>query len=161
MKKFKKNFTLNKKENGYAMLELLFYITLFSAMSLVVIEALLTMTRSFKETAIFSQFVQSGNVMERVGREIRQANDIASISASDLMLNTVDNAGAAKTVEFLLSGSNLELLENGTLSGNLNTPNMAVTALTFTQITTAKGKAVKVFLTVRSLNDTQNRTEDF
>ena len=99
--------------------------------------------------------------MERMSREIRQAYSINSISSSDLKLDTKDDAGANKTVEFLLSGNSLQLLENNVLTGNLNSPNITVMALTFTQITTAKGQGVKIFLTVKSNNDASSRNQDF
>ena len=150
-----------KKSQGYAILELLFYIAFFSILSLVVINAMITMARAFKETTIQSEFVQGGTIMERMSREIRQAYSINSIGANDLELDTKDSGGASKTVEFLLSGSNLQLLENNTLTGNLNTPNIIVSALTFTQITTVKGKAVKIFFTVKSVNDASGRNQDF
>ena len=146
---------------GYAILELLFYIALFSILSLVVINAIIIMTRSFRETAIQAELVQSGIIMERMSREIRQAYDISSISANNLKLNTKDNTGANKTVEFLLASSNVRFLENGILVGNLNTPNIVVTNLTFTQMTTVKGKAVKIVLSFRSSNDSLNRIRDF
>ena len=147
-------------KNGYAILELLFYIAFFAILSLVVINAMIVMTRSFRETSIQGELIQSGVIMERISREVRQAYNISSISATDLNLDSTDNGGANKTVEFLLSGTDIQLLENGVLTGNLNTPNIAVTALTFTQVTTTKGKAVKVALTVKSNNDALARTQD-
>jgi len=157
----------NKNKNGlpaqagYAVLELLFYISLFAILSLVVINTMITMAKSFKETALQAEWVQSGTIIERISREIRQAYDINSISSSDLKLNTKDISGANKIVEFLLSSSNVQLLENNIFIGNLNTPKIVVTGLTFTQITTAKGKAVKILLTIKSTNDILNRTQDF
>ena len=121
---------------------------------------MIVMTRSFRETSIQGELIQSGVIMERISREVRQAYNISSISATDLNLDSTDNGGANKTVEFLLSGTDIQLLENGVLTGNLNTPNIAVTALTFTQVTTTKGKAVKVALTVKSNNDALARTQD-
>jgi len=147
-------------KKGYAILELLFYIAFFAILSLVVINAMIVMTRSFRETSIQGELIQSGVIMERISREVRQAYNISSISATDLNLDSTDNGGANKTVEFLLSGTDIQLLENGVLTGNLNTPNIAVTALTFTQVTTTKGKAVKVALTVKSNNDALARTQD-
>jgi len=151
----------NKTKHGYALLELLFYISLFAILSLVVIDAIITMAKSFKETSIQAELVQSGTIMERISREIRASYNIEAISGGDLTLNTKDDAGANKTVKFLLSGSDLELLENGMFTGNLNTPNIDVTALSFTQITTTKGKAIRILLTVKSVNDTLVRTQDF
>ena len=152
----------NKKHNrGDSLVELLFYISLFTILTIVVINSLVTMTRSFKETALEGELVQSGNIIERIEREVKQAVSISSISTTDLKLNTTDSSGTAKTVEFVLSGSEIHLLENNTLTGNLNTPTIAVTALSFTQITTAQGQAVKISLTLKSTNDIQARTVDY
>ncbi len=156
--------TQNKKINksaGYTLVELLFYVFLFSVLTLVTINALITMTRSFKETAIMSELASGSNIMERISRETRKALDITSITSTSLKLSTTDDVGAAKTVEFLLVGSNLQLLENNVVTGNLNASNIEVTALSFTQITTVRGKAVKITMTIRSSNDTQARTVDF
>ncbi|KKR70242.1 MAG: hypothetical protein UU13_C0010G0007 [Candidatus Nomurabacteria bacterium GW2011_GWB1_40_7] len=151
----------SKKKNGYAVLELLFYIAFFVALSLIVIDAMVTMAGSFRETAIQAELAQSGSILERIGREIRTSHDISSVSAADLTLSAKDADGADKTVRFLLSGSDAQLLENGVLVGNLNTPNISVMTLSFAPITTAKGKAVKILLTVKSNNDASNRIVDF
>ena len=147
--------------DGYTIFELLFYISFFALLSLLVINAMVTMTKSFKETAIQAELAQSGSIMEKMSREIRQAYDISSINSTDLNLNTTDSAGAEKTVEFLLSGSNVQFLENSVLTGNLNAPNIVVTGLSFTQIITGKGKAVKIVLSIRSSNDSLARVQDF
>ncbi len=157
----RKNKIKKETSGGYAIVELLFYISIFAIVSLVVIDAMVTMTRSFRETILQGEFVQSGVIIERMGREIRQAVDISSISATDLKLDTLDDAGASKTEEFLLSGSNLQFFENGVLTGNLNTPNISITSLTFTQITTAKGSAVMISLGIKSKNDSLARIHNF
>jgi len=152
---------IDKTKHGYAILELLFYIVFFSILSLVVINAMITMARIFRETTVYAELVQSGVIMERIGREIRTSYDISSISSSDLALNTTDSIGANKTIRFLLSGTDLQFFENAVLTGNLNTPNIVVTGLTFSQITTVQGKTVKVVLSLRSSNDKLNRVQDF
>jgi hypothetical protein len=96
-----------------------------------------------------------------MSREIRGSISINSINNTDLVLNTKDSGGANKTEEFLLSGSNIKFLENGTLTGNLNTPNIIITALTFTQITTAEGQAIRILLTLKSSDDTSLRLVNF
>ena len=150
-----------KIKGGYSLVEILFYIGIFSALALVVFSSLITMTKSFRETTIGADFVQSSAIIERISREIRQAYGIYSISASDLKLNTKDDLGNNKTVRFLLSSTNLQLLENDIVTGNLNTPNREVTALYFTEITTLARKAIKINLSVRSTRDTSGRVEDF
>lgn len=154
----------NKKKNnksGFAILEFIFYISILVIMVLVVINALVAMTRSFRETTIMAQLQGGGVVMERISREIKQAYSITSISATDLTLATRDQNGANQNVQVTLSGSNINFLENGATVGNLNPPGLSVTALSFTEITTAAGKAIKVSFTVTSTSDTVNRTIDF
>lgn len=153
-----KNF---KNQKGYTLVETLFYIALFIILSTAVINALITMTQAFKETTINAEFVQSSSIMERMSREIRQANGINYLNAGDLKLNTKDEAGPDKIIEFLLSGSNIQLLENSVLVGNLNTPNIEVVNVIFTELNTSKGKAVKIFLTVKSKRSPVARTADF
>jgi len=145
----------NYKE-GYTVVELLFYIALFALLSIVVIDAMITMTKSFRETSIQAEWIQGSTIMERISREVRQAEEVTTISASSLELT---NSGG--TVEFVLSGTNIQFLENDVFTGDLNTANIVVTGLTFTQITTTVGEAVKIALTIRSTNDAQSRTQNF
>lgn len=152
----------NKKMNkGYVLLETIFYIFLFAILSIAVIDAMVTMTRAFKESTIQADLTQGGNIMERISREIRQAYGINLITTNDLILNTKDSVGANKTIEFNLSSANVQLIDNGATSVNLNSSNVTVSNITFTQINTVKGSAIKIVLTIRSNHDSQNRTENF
>lgn len=151
----------HQKVAGYTLLEIIFYIALLAMLSLVIVNSLIAMTKSFRETNILADLQESSNIIERISREIRKANDINSISTSNLELDTTDEDGNATTVEFLLAGTDIQLLEGGVLTGNINSPKISVTALTFTQIDTARGKAVKITLTTRSNNDVLNRTVEY
>ncbi len=153
------NIKNNKK--GFSLIEILFYIALFAVLTVVVINALIYMTKSFKETSVHSDLVQSASIMEKMSREIRQSNNIFSISVSDLTLNTKDELDNNKTIRFVLSGSDVQFYEDGVLTGNLNTPNIQVTNLSFTEITTAQGKAIKISFSVSSTKDESDRVEDF
>ena len=123
--------------------------------------SLIVMTKAFKETSIKTDLIQSSGIMERISREIRQAYGVNTISASDLKLNTKDENGNNKTVRFLLSGTNIEFFENDILTGNLNTPNIEVTAVSFTEITSAQSKAIKISFSVQSIKDSADRVVDF
>ncbi|MEX2052226.1 MAG: hypothetical protein WD991_00830 [Candidatus Paceibacterota bacterium] len=147
--------------SGYAIIELIFYISLFAVLSLLVINSMISMTRSFKETVVQSEILSSITVLERISREVRQASNISSISGSSLALDTTDDSGASRTVEFALSGDDVEFRESGVLTGNLNTPNISITALSFTEITGGEGQAVKIVMTVVSENDSKQRAYDF
>jgi len=157
-----KLFFLSKRNSaGYTIVELFFYISLFTVLSVVVINAMITMSQSFRETSVQGEFIEAGNIMEKISREIRGAISVSSISNTDLVLNTKDSSGVSKTVEFLVSGNNLQFLDNGSLVGNLNTGNIIVSGTSFTGITTAQGYAIKVSFAVSSVNDSRNRTVTF
>lgn len=146
---------------GSTIIELLFYIILFAMLSLVVINSLIVMTKSFKETTINKDLSESANILERISRDVKGSYSIQTISATSLKLNTADSVGANKTVQFSLSGTNIQVLENDVLIGNINSSNISVTALSFTQITTAHGTAVKVSMTTQANRYASTRTADF
>ena len=155
-----KKFKIKNCKGGYTLIELLFYIALFAVLSLVVINSMIVMTKSFKETTIQASLMKGGDIMERMSREVRRATGINSISASSLILNTKDSGDVPSTMQFLLSSGNLQLLANAAFIGNLNTSNVIITTLSFAQITTNKGTAVKISLTIQSNTDT-SRFETF
>jgi type II secretory pathway pseudopilin PulG len=149
-----------KKNKGYTIIEVIFYIALFALLSTVVIDSLLKMSKSFIEVSAQSELLQSSSIMERISREIRGASSFTLVSATDLILK--DSIKTNKT-EFKLSGTNLQLLEGSGLSftGNLNDANISITNLSFTSISMTKGYAIKVVLTVRYDRGTTSRTEKF
>ncbi len=155
-----KNFIKNKKA-GFSLIEVIFYISIFIVLSIVVINALIIMTKAFRENIIQSDVVRSASIMERIEREIKQATSVASVSPTVLRLNTTDEAGAAKIVQFSGSGTDLVLSENDVTTGNLNLPHINVQNLSFIQITTANSRAVKVYFEVSSDRDTQSRVTKF
>lgn len=153
---------IKQKTNfGYSLVELIFYIALFSIIFIAVINALMVMTKGYKETAIQADLIQSSSIMERISREVRQSNNIFSISTGDLKLNTKDELGNNKTIRFVRSGTNIVLYEDDVLVGNLNTPNIRVTDLSFTQINTTMGQAIKISISVESVRDLTARNESF
>ncbi|MDQ3076112.1 MAG: prepilin-type N-terminal cleavage/methylation domain-containing protein [bacterium] len=167
IKNFKNIILKIKKTNrGVSLVELLFYIAVFSVLFLVVINSMIFMTRSFRETVINTDLTQSANIMERMSREIRSASAINTLSSTSLKLDIVGinpTPGSPESgVRFTLSGTNIELYDgSNALIGNLNSPNISVTALNFTQISTSEGSAVKVFMTVKSKRYNSVRTENF
>ena len=154
IKKTKHNF-------GLTLVETIFYVAIFSLLSIVVIDALLHMTKSFRETSIQAELMQGADIMEKISREIKQAESINTISSTSLKINTRDEFDAAKTETFSLSGSDLQFSENDILTGNLNTAGILVSNLNFTSITTATSTAVKIYFSIGSTRDSLARTYDF
>ncbi|OGJ04293.1 hypothetical protein A3G06_02345 [Candidatus Nomurabacteria bacterium RIFCSPLOWO2_12_FULL_46_14] len=155
--------TIRHKKNtsGYAMLELLFYISLFVFLSVVVVNSMITMTRALKETAIERDLAEGREIMEKISRAIRQAESINALSGSSLELNTKDESGADQTLKFSLLSSDIQFLANDILVGNLNSADIEITSLNFSQVVAQKSEAVRVALTVHSSEDASPRSADF
>jgi Tfp pilus assembly protein PilE len=151
----------NNNKNGFTVLETLLYVSFFALLSIVVINSLIIMMKSFKETQIQSELTQGSILMEKISREIRQAYIVNSISVGDLKVSKKDNAGAITSVRFSLVQNDIQFFENDILKGNLNPANVVVDDLNFSQINTLKGSAIKIILTTGAAGDSQNRTEDF
>jgi len=128
-------FIIFKKFNsGYGMLELVFYIAIFSITALLVLNSILTMLSSFKEVKANNNLIQSSKMLEKISREIRNSESIHTISSSSLKLNNKDDVGNPRTSTFTLSGTNLNFYENDVLVGTLNPANISVSSLVFTDI---------------------------
>lgn len=157
MMKFK-----DKNKKGFTLIEMVFYVTIFAIFSLVAINTLILMVKSFRESQVQSDIIQSSQIMERIVREIRNGESI-TISANSLKLRVgEDGTLVGDTVEFVLSSGNVLFYGNDdVLVGNLNSPSIIVNNLTFTEITTTQGIAVKVYLSLTSRKDNTNKTYDF
>lgn len=146
---------------GYSLIEMVFYTSIFAILTIAIINSLVTMTKTFREASVQTDLKQGSSIMERMSREIRKAYNIAAISSTSLTLNSRDEGGASQTIAFALSGTNIEFSKNSLVVGNLNTSKVLVTSLSFTQITTTRGKAVKIDLSVQSNQDSASRTKNF
>lgn len=155
-----KNFR-TQHNKGFTLVEMIFYTALFTAISLILIQAVVSMVSSFRETQVTADINQTNQLLERVAREIRQSNSIDTISSTSLKINTEDSVGSPKTVTFTLSGTDLELYEDDVLTGDLNSANLALTSLNFTQITTGHSTAIRISMTVKSNRHGSSRTVDF
>ena len=149
-----------KKQFGFALVEIIIYIALFAVMSIAVTNSLLVMIKSFALTAVQQDFLTTTSIMERMVREIRQASDVTLVSSTDIQLTGTNSP------EFKLVGTNLQLVDTSgsCTSGQncyLNTPNINITSLTFTLITTTQSKAVKIQMSVTDSKDRSGKTENF
>ncbi len=149
------NFHKLNFNKGYSVVEIVVYIALFAILSITVTNSLLVMVKAFSATAVEADFLTNANVMERMTREIRKATEVNVVSSSDIQLTSANSA------EFKLLNGNLQLIENGTLTGNLNAPNIVVSSLDFVLIATPVGKAIKIEISVTDTKDKNGRTESF
>src|SRR3970040_314989 len=97
-----------RHQGGYTMVELVIYAALLAVLSVLVIQALLSLTRTFSEIKASAALRAGAQVgMERMLKEIRFASSVdyagsaLGSSPGRLALNSTDEAGSARTVEFL------------------------------------------------------------
>lgn len=155
-----KYFTISKKNtNGYAIIEIVIYIALFTMISIVLINSLLTAMKSFAEVESDHAIALSATTaLERMSREIRGAESvdvgtsILNTNSGVLRINTYDTSNNSKTVTFDVSNNRIELIENGVVTDYITSTNTAVTNLIFRSITTTLGTAVKIELTIQSIH---------
>lgn len=125
----------SKKQNkGNTLLELVFYIAIFSLTSVLVINSILSLVVSFKHNTVLNNLNNHTKILETISREIKNATSVSSITSTNLQLNGKDSLGNNKTSQFLLSGSNINFYENGVLVGVLNSPNVLVNDLSFVSL---------------------------
>lgn len=147
------------KTRGYTLLETVAYIAIFSIAMVAVLDMLLTLSKSLYRVRAYNEVRTNGAVvLERIAREVRTA-DAADVAGSDfdvhpgnLLIDTTDAGGAAKTVEFYWNSSDksMNIIDNGTDKGSLNGSSTEVTNIVFRSASTTKGDAVKIEMTVRS-----------
>ncbi len=153
----KRIFSGVSRKKGTTLIEILIYLFIMVMLLVVVIDALVSFSRSFT-------LLQSGrNVensaiasFERMTREIRDAENIdvaqstLGTSSGQLFLNTTDSSGNAKTIQFFLTGQVVHIKENGSDLGALTRASSRVTSLMFQRISTTNSEAVKISMTVES-----------
>lgn len=154
----------NKKLNkGFSLIEMVFYISIFIILSLVTIDAIIVLTKSFKTTKVNVELAQAGTIIEKISREIKQAESVTLTSSTNITINTFDEDGNAKVIRYLLSGTNLEVYENGsgTSAGNLNPSNIKITSLSFTDLNTTLSNAIRIYMRVGSNHYNSTKQVDY
>ena len=157
-------------KRGFSLVETLFYVALLALSLLVVMQTLLVLTRSYAAFRAAGRIERDAALsLERMVREVRGANNIADagsvfgVHPGRLRLNTTTAAGAARTVEFSVSGGALllEEAEDGTAAGALTSSTTTVSNLVFRKITTTRSQGVKIEMTLSSGSGAAARSERF
>ncbi|MEK7208221.1 MAG: prepilin-type N-terminal cleavage/methylation domain-containing protein [Patescibacteria group bacterium] len=163
-----KKLKVKSSVSGFSLVEMLFYIAILSFSLLAVTETLITVTRSYGVLRAALHIEQEAAfALERMAREIRDANDINDAESvfnahpGELFLVTTNAAGAARTVRFYLDNGKLSLKENGVATGAQTSAKTSVSNLVFRKITTARAKGGKVELTMQAGAGQTARSERF
>lgn len=160
-------FKSNKK-SGFTLVEMIIYIAFFAVLSVLAIEALMVVMKSFYTLRLTQNINQSATTaLERMSREIRNAYDIDTAGSTfntnpgHLTLRTKDAFGANTTMEFYVSGNQIGIKEGGVDKGFLVAKSTTVTNLVFRQITTTNSKAVKIEMSLHDMHGVLTRDAVF
>jgi prepilin-type N-terminal cleavage/methylation domain-containing protein len=152
---------------GFSLLEMIIYISILSFMLAIIVEVVLSVTRS--ERIIKSaRTVENSAVatLERIGREVRGAEgvDVAqSVFNSHpgvLVVEAEDESGTHEK-EFYLSEGKVMMMVDGVESGALTEEDSRVTELKFYRLQDGLGEAIRTELTLESGTSTYYRTVKF
>jgi len=152
-------FSKAKRNRGYTLLEVVVYVGVLSVAVLAIFSILFSITRAFVEARIYNEVEISGTAaMERITREIRTAisvddgNSVFDSHPGLLQLNTTDEAGTEKTIQFYFDDANdaINLDDDGTDKGPLTGSGVEITNLVFRKWVNTKSTLVKIEMTVRS-----------
>lgn len=150
---------------GYSIIEILVYLAIFTALSILVINSFILILSSFNTTNINHKLLESGVVsMERMSREIRQAQNVdASTTSTTLVLNSTDSLGDPMIIKFINENGLLNIYKNNNLEpeGNLLGQNISLTNLIFRHITTTESEAIKIEMILQYSKGNNNKSENF
>lgn len=154
--------------HGFSLIELLVYLAVFATALVLIVGTALGLSRAYGGVANLSRIERDGvGVLERLTRESRGAESVDMVGSvfgvnpSKLVLNTTDDAGAARTVEFFISGSALRVKENGVDGGALTGNKIVVSSFVAQRIATGRSEAVRVELSLQSGAGTASTTKRF
>ena len=147
------------KNRGFGLIEIIVYVSIVALIAIFSINAILSVTKVFAEVKSYNDLRESAVIsLERMIKEIRFANDIDiagtvfGTNPGRLKLNTTDETGSPKTLEFYVSGGSLNIIDNDAEKGTITGSSTALTNLVFRQALTPKGKLIKIEMT---LSDTR------
>ena len=170
LKRFRHNsgFIIHNSASGFSLVEMLFYVVILSLSLIAVMQTLIVLTRSYGVLRGVQRIErEASTAMERMIREIRDANDIDDAGSvlgtnpGELLLRSTDSSGTARTVEFYLDAGKVSLRENGVASGILTSAKATVSSLVFRKITTTNSKGVKIEMTITTGTGQSAHTENF
>ncbi len=153
-----------QNNHGFSLIEIIIYLSIFTMLSVLVINSFITVMRSFSTTRENISLLEAGiNSMERISREIRQSN-VVDLTSSNLSLNNTDDATSRR---FTKEGDLFNLYECNnigscnTLSGNLLGPNILLENLVFRRIETTESEAIKIEMSLRDARSKTDKVENF
>lgn len=157
-----------KMDRGFSLIEMLVYIVILAFMLVLIIEVVLSVSRSERVVQSMRSVENSAVVsLERISREVRQAESVntslstLSTHPGRLVLNGYDNSNNPRTVEFYLTNGRLYVSENNTEIGALSEARANIVDLKFHYFTASSSVGVRTEIKIESGTSTHYRTETF
>ena len=158
--------TINLKfKKGFSFMEMIIYLTIFTTISILVINSFIIILSSFSVINANHNLLESGSMaMDRISREIRQAQNIDlthssfDSNSSFIRLNNVDRTSY---IDFAKNNDELEMSKNGSLFDNLLAQNISLNKLVLRHIEMTNGEAVKIEMELGTINSKVNKTANF
>lgn len=159
---------INLKKSGFSLLEMIIYISILTFMLAIIVEVVLSVTRS-ERTIKATRSVENSAVMtlERIGREVRAAQGVVESESvfgahpGVLTLETTDENGNPQEIRFYLQDGKVILSIGEVVAGPLTEEKATVTSLKFFHPTSGNGEAIRTEIEVESGTSTYYRKEKF
>jgi hypothetical protein len=147
--------SLNEKKiiSGFSLVEILIYLSIFITLSILIINLFIVVLSTFYFSHINRKILEAGMIsMERISREIRQANNIDISSTNNkLILNSLNSLNQPVITTLEKEDNNLYISINNSVNDsaniskiNLMDQKVLIQFLNFTQITTPESQAVRI-----------------
>lgn len=150
------------------MLEMIVYIAILVLMLGVIMDITISIVR-YHRIIKASRSIENSAItsFERITREVRKANSVDVLlstfnsSPGKLTINTTNESGNPKTVEFYLESNKILLKENGVDQGSLSQSDSKVQSLIFRLLSGSNFTGVRAEMVVESGTSTYYRTGKF
>lgn len=151
---------IEKYDAGFTFIELILYISIVTMMMMTLIPFAWNVIQGGAKSATQQEvFSNARYISERIKYEIRNAAGINSVSATSISLIASPSANNPTVIDF--SGGNIRIKQGSGSTINLNSQNASVSALTFTNYTSADNKTehIQFTLTVNASNSGTKRQD--
>ncbi len=153
---------------GFSLIEMLFYVAIMTIIFLAIVETVVLLASSYNSVKANNAVLSSALFsLDRMVREIRNSNGVNNtgsvfgVNPGSLLLNTTDDSGNPRTVQFYIDSGKLSDKENGVYAGPLTSSGAKVSRLVFYQINSVKSQAIKIEMTIQSGTGTASTSANF
>lgn len=156
-----------KDKSGYSLVELVIYISLLSIMIVIVVNTIISFTRSYHNLGALRAVEHSANdAMERISRDIRSASTVdaanSTLGSSPGVLTLIATAGGfSTTTKFYIQNNILKMDINGVYYGPLSLTSATVSNLVFRDLSSAVSYAVKIDMTIQATVGQVTKTKTY